>query len=68
MKPAFIQRALAAAIVIAASAVPAVAQPAPAEEQQALRSRIEQRYDVVPLAGGVALTPKSPRGHGEDSG
>ena len=23
---------------------------------------IEQRYDVVPLAVGVALTPKSPRG------
>ena len=32
------------------------------EEQQALRARIEQRYDVVPLSGGVALTPKSPRG------
>ena len=27
-----------------------------------MRARIEQRYDVVPLSGGVALTPKSPRG------
>src|SRR6266513_90960 len=25
------------------------------------RARIEQRYDVVPLSGGVALRPKSPR-------
>ena len=32
------------------------------DEQQALRTRIEQRFDVVPLSGGVALTPKSPRG------
>ena len=32
------------------------------DDQQALRTRIEQRFDVVPLSGGVALTPKSPRG------
>jgi len=37
------------------------AQQVPADEQQALRARIEQRYDVVPLSGGVALRPKSPR-------
>jgi hypothetical protein len=63
MKRAFIQTALAA-ILIAAPAVHAIAQPAPAgeEAQQALRARIEQRYDVVLLSGGVALTPKSPRG------
>ena len=48
--------------LIAAAAVNATAQPVPADEQQALRARIEQRYDVVPLSGGVALTPKSPRG------
>ena len=27
-------------------------------EQRALRSQVEQRYDVVPLTNGVALTPK----------
>jgi hypothetical protein len=27
-----------------------------------LRARIEQRYDVVPLSGGIALRPKSPAG------
>ena len=53
---------LAAAILIAAPAVRASAQPVPSDEQQALRTRIEQRYDVVPLSGGVALTPKTPRG------
>jgi len=62
MKRAFISTTLAAAIVIAAAAVHAGAQPVPPDEQRLLRSRIEQRYDVVPLAGGVALTPKSPRG------
>jgi hypothetical protein len=62
MKRAFIHTVLAVAIVIAAAAVRAAAQPVPADEQQALRTRIEQRYDVVPLSGGVALTPKSPRG------
>lgn len=29
------------------------------EEQRALRSRIEDRFDVVPLTGGVALRPKA---------
>jgi len=64
MKRAFIHTALAATILIAAAAVHAAAQQVPAAEEalQALRARIEQRYDVVPLSGGVALTPKSPRG------
>jgi hypothetical protein len=64
MTRAFLTTTVAAAIVIAAAAVPAGARQTPAsdEAQQALRARIEQRYDVVPLAGGVALTPKSPRG------
>ena len=62
MKRAFISSTLAAAIVIAAAVVHAGAQQVPTDEQQALRARIEQRYDVVPLSGGVALTPKSPRG------
>ena len=50
------------AVAIAAATVHAAAQQVPADEQQALRARIEQRYDVVPLSGGVALRPKSPRG------
>jgi hypothetical protein len=29
-------------------------------EEEALRSRIESRYDVVPLSDGVALRPKNP--------
>jgi hypothetical protein len=32
------------------------------EEQRALRARIEERYDVVPLSEGIALTPKARRG------
>jgi hypothetical protein len=50
------------AVAIAAATVHAAAQQVPADEQQALRARIEQRYDVVPLSAGVALRPKSPRG------
>jgi hypothetical protein len=38
------------------------AQRLPADEQQALRARIEQRYDVVRLTNGVALTPKTRAG------
>src|SRR5436309_5912073 len=45
-------------LLVAAANVDA-AQQVPADEQQALRARIEQRYDVVPLSGGVALRPKS---------
>lgn len=29
------------------------------DDQRALRSRIEERYDVVPLTGGIALRPKT---------
>jgi hypothetical protein len=47
------------AVVISAAAVHVVAQPLSVDEQQALRARIEQRYDVVPLTDGVALRPKS---------
>jgi hypothetical protein len=32
-------------------------------EQRALRSRVEERYDVVPLTDGIALTPKSRTGN-----
>jgi hypothetical protein len=50
------------AVAIAAATVHAASQQVPADEQRALRARIEQRYDVVPLSTGVALRPKSPRG------
>ena len=49
------------AVAIATAAVHAAPQQMPADEQQALRARIEQRYDVVPLSTGVALRPKFPR-------
>jgi hypothetical protein len=32
------------------------------EEQRALRARLEERYDIVPLSQGIALTPKTRRG------
>ncbi|MCA1652073.1 MAG: hypothetical protein LC753_18000, partial [Acidobacteria bacterium] len=49
-------------MVIVAACVHVAAQRFPADEQQALRARIEQRYDVVPLTNGVALTPKTRTG------
>jgi hypothetical protein len=49
-------------VAIAAATVHAAPQQLPADEQRALRERIEQRYDIVPLSAGVALRPKSPRG------
>lgn len=62
MKRGFIPTALAAAILIVSASGHGAARQASNDDQQALRTRIEQRYDVVPLSGGVALTPKSPRG------
>ena len=49
-------------VAIAVATVHAAAQQVPADERPALRARIEQRYDVVPLSSGVALRPKSSRG------
>jgi hypothetical protein len=57
-----VSTAFTVAVAIAAATVHAASQQVPADEQQALRARIEQRYDVVPLSTGVALRPKSPRG------
>src|SRR6266516_3450082 len=48
-------------VAVAITANVHAAQQVPADEHEALRARIEQRYDVVPLSGGVALRPKSPR-------
>ena len=57
-----VSMAITLAIAIAPAPVHAATQQVPADEQQALRARIEQRYDVVPLSRGVALRPKSSRG------
>jgi hypothetical protein len=46
--------------VLALGSAPLVAQTAQDDDQQrALRTRIEERFDVVPLTDGVALRPKS---------
>ncbi len=49
-------------LIVAAvlSARPA-AQQLTEQEQTALRAQLEERYDVVPLSDGVALTPKGRR-------
>jgi hypothetical protein len=52
----------AVAVAVAAATVHAASPQVSADEQQALRTRIEQRYDIVPLSNGVGLRPKSPRG------
>ncbi|MEO8075782.1 MAG: polymer-forming cytoskeletal protein [Acidobacteriota bacterium] len=46
-------------IALLAAVVRAPAQGLSPDEQQALRARIEQRYDIVPLTDGVGLRPKS---------
>jgi hypothetical protein len=51
---------LALALVGALAAGASAGQPS-ADEQQALRARIEAGYDVVPLSDGVALRPKTRR-------
>jgi hypothetical protein len=48
-------------LITAAPAVAVVAQRPGDEEQRALRARLEERYDIVPLSDGVALTPKTRR-------
>ena len=49
-------------ILAACTAATAGAQQPTADEQQALRARLEERYNIVPLSDGVALTPKTRRG------
>ncbi|MGH9308100.1 MAG: hypothetical protein ACRD1U_01915 [Vicinamibacterales bacterium] len=53
------KRLIAALIVFVAAANVAAAQ-APTAEQRALRTRLEQRFDLVPLTDGIALRPKAP--------
>jgi hypothetical protein len=49
------------AVVIASAGASAVARQTPQDEEQqrALRSRIESRFNVVPITDGIALTPKT---------
>jgi hypothetical protein len=47
------------ALVLVALTVSQGASQEMTDEQRALRTRIEDRYDVVPLTGGVALRPKT---------
>ena len=61
MKRAFLHTVLVTVILMTAVEGRGVAQQVSADEQQTLRTRIEQRYDVVPISGGVALTPKTAR-------
>lgn len=51
---------LFAALVLGSAA--AVAQQLPGDEGRALRTRIEERFDVVPLTDGLALRPKTKLG------
>jgi hypothetical protein len=61
MPPEFHHRLLALLVTIAmlAAAAGARAQRLTTDEQQTLRARIEQRFDIVLLTGGVGLRPKS---------
>ena len=46
------------ALVMTVAVVPGAAQMT-ADDQRELRSRIEDRYNIVPLPDGIALTPKN---------
>ena len=54
---------LIAGLMVALAGVTLAARQGPPDEQmRALRSRIEARFDVVPITEGIALTPKSRMG------
>jgi hypothetical protein len=46
------------AVVLTATTAAAAAQLSP-EEQRSLRTRLEERYDIVPVTDGVAFRPKT---------
>jgi hypothetical protein len=50
---------LVLAFVITAATAPGAAAQTPIEEQRDLRSRIEAKYEVVPLSDSIALRPKA---------
>ena len=52
-----------AGLMVALAGVTLAARQGPPDEQlRALRSRIEARFDVVPITDGIALTPRSRMG------
>ena len=54
---------LVSAVLIATALAGGVVAAQPGEEEQGgLRARLEERYDIVPLSQGIALTPKTRRG------
>lgn len=52
----------ALALAVLAASTESHAQRAGREPSPVLRERIEQRFNVVPIANGIALTPKTRRG------
>ena len=50
---------LALLVLVAPTAAALASQQPSSDDQRALRTRLEQRFDVVPLTGGVALRPKA---------
>src|SRR5688572_23911152 len=59
------RRLAAAALLVVALVLPlasgALAQETPAVQGQELRRQIESRYQVLPIRGGVVLTPRESR-------
>ena len=53
------------AVTIAVAAATPIAQTN-TDERRALRERLEQRYDIVPLSEGVVLKPRDARARGKD--
>lgn len=49
-------------VVLAVVCTAGAASQVPSEDQRQLRTRIEQRYDIVPLTDAIALRPKSRSG------
>lgn len=49
--------------IFTAMPVGAASQQPAAGDQRALRARIEARFDIVSVTGGIALRPKSPMGN-----
>src|SRR4029450_3029193 len=49
-------------VMLGLAATVVVAQQLSPDEARVLRTRIEQRFDVVPLTDGIALRPKTRRG------
>jgi hypothetical protein len=56
------RRSSIAILAVFLTVVPVTVVSAQDAEQSALRSRVEEKYDVVPLTDGIALTPKNRMG------